>query len=108
MLFGEGTRAGNRQYLFRRIAWRLQALAEGDLTERARRRAQDSARDADLRPVPPPPTPHPDGRRGRELAMPPAPGELKTVAGGSQCRATTPADAGPNTHAPVQGAHVTR
>src|SRR5262249_21163894 len=31
------------------IAWRLQALAEGDLSERARRRAEELARDADLR-----------------------------------------------------------
>jgi hypothetical protein len=40
--------------LFRRIAWRLQALAEGDLTERARDRAREIARDADLRVVAPP------------------------------------------------------
>ncbi|MBK9128156.1 MAG: DUF2924 domain-containing protein [Phycisphaerales bacterium] len=44
-VLGEVTRSGNRQCLFPRIAWRLQALAEGDLTERARRRAQELARD---------------------------------------------------------------
>ena len=33
----------------RRVAWRLQALAEGDLTERARERALMLAADADLR-----------------------------------------------------------
>ena len=33
----------------KRIAWRLQALAEGDLTERARRRADLLASDADVR-----------------------------------------------------------
>lgn len=27
-LFGEENRSANRQYLFRRIAWRLQALAD--------------------------------------------------------------------------------
>ena len=48
-LFGAETRSSNRQFLFRRIAWRLQALAEGDLTERARRRAAEIAHDADLR-----------------------------------------------------------
>ena len=32
-----------------RIAWRLQALAEGDLSERARTRARELANDADLR-----------------------------------------------------------
>jgi Protein of unknown function (DUF2924) len=52
-LFGEATPASNRTWLVKRIAWRLQALAEGDLSERARRRAQELARDADLRLNPP-------------------------------------------------------
>jgi Protein of unknown function (DUF2924) len=37
-LFGETTHASNRTWLVKRIAWRLQALAEGDLSERARHR----------------------------------------------------------------------
>jgi hypothetical protein len=48
-LFGEATSTGNRTWLVKRIIWRLQALAEGDLSERARRRAEELARDADLR-----------------------------------------------------------
>lgn len=51
-VFGEPSRSGHREYLFRRIAWKLQALAEGDLPERARRiqgRAAELARNADLR-----------------------------------------------------------
>jgi hypothetical protein len=48
-LFGEATAASNRAWRVKRIAWRLQALSEGDLSERARRRAQELARDADLR-----------------------------------------------------------
>src|SRR4029077_4581152 len=52
-LFGEATRATNRLWLIRRLAWRLQALAEGDLSERARRRAAELANDADLRLIPP-------------------------------------------------------
>jgi hypothetical protein len=48
-LFGEPTRAGNRAWLVKRIAWRLQALAEGDLSQRARQRALELAHDADLR-----------------------------------------------------------
>jgi hypothetical protein len=48
-LFGEDSRSGNKDYLYRRIAWRLQANAEGDLSERARRRALEIANDADLR-----------------------------------------------------------
>ena len=53
-LFGEPTFSGNRTWLVRRIAWRLQALAEGDLSERARKRAEEIANDADLRFSPPP------------------------------------------------------
>jgi hypothetical protein len=52
-LFGEPTRAGNRAWLVKRLAWRSQALAEGDLSERARQRASELARDADLRLCPP-------------------------------------------------------
>jgi hypothetical protein len=52
-VFAEDTRCRHREHLFRRIAWRLQALAEGDLTERARERACQLARDADLRIVAP-------------------------------------------------------
>lgn len=48
-VFGEESRSNNRQFLFRRIAWRIQALAEGGLSERARRRALEIANDADLR-----------------------------------------------------------
>ena len=47
-IFGEPTRATNRTWLTKRIAWRLQSLAEGDLSERARTRAVELARDADL------------------------------------------------------------
>ena len=52
-LFGETTKASNRIWLIKRIVWRRQALAEGDLSERARQRAAELARDADLRLNPP-------------------------------------------------------
>jgi hypothetical protein len=52
-LFGEATAASNRTWLIKRIAWRMQALAEGDLSQRARQRAAELARDADLRLNPP-------------------------------------------------------
>jgi hypothetical protein len=52
-VFGDCTNAANRAWLVKRIAWRLQALAEGDLSERARRRAAELANDADLRLNPP-------------------------------------------------------
>jgi Protein of unknown function (DUF2924) len=48
-LLGQASPSFNRAYLFRRIAWRLQAEAEGDLSERARRRASELANDSDLR-----------------------------------------------------------
>jgi len=48
-VFGEATRSGNKDWLWKRIAWRMQANVEGGLTERARRRAEELANDADLR-----------------------------------------------------------
>ena len=48
-VFGEATRSGNKDYLRKRIAWRIQANAHGDLSEQARRRADELANDADLR-----------------------------------------------------------
>ena len=52
-VFGEPVRSRHRQYLIRRIAWRLQANAEGGLTERALRRAEELANVADVRVTPP-------------------------------------------------------
>src|SRR5262245_7401631 len=51
---GEPTRSFHKEFLVRRIIWRLQAIEEGDLTERARMRATEIANDADLRLRPPP------------------------------------------------------
>lgn len=48
-VFGEATNAGNKDWLRKRIAWRVQALAEGDLSQRARERAAELANDADVR-----------------------------------------------------------
>ena len=48
-VFGEESRSRHKEFLRKRIGWRLQALAEGDLSERARRRADELANDADLR-----------------------------------------------------------
>src|SRR5262249_54685862 len=53
-VFGEyPPRTGNKTSLLRRILWRLQALEEGDLSQRARRQAALLANDADLRLVRP-------------------------------------------------------
>jgi hypothetical protein len=48
-VFGEESRSNHKQFLFRRIAWRIQANAWGGLSERARQRALEIADDADLR-----------------------------------------------------------
>jgi len=52
-LTGQPVRTRHRAYLIRKIAWRLQADAEGDLSERARRRAAELADDGDVRLMPP-------------------------------------------------------
>lgn len=52
-IFGEEPRSRHRAYLIRKIAWRIQANAEGDLSERARRRAAELAVDAEVRTTPP-------------------------------------------------------
>ena len=48
-LFAQSSHSNHKDYLFRRVAWRLQALAEGGLSERARHYARGIATDADLR-----------------------------------------------------------
>jgi hypothetical protein len=52
-VFGDPTHSHNKVWLVKRIAWRLQALAEGDLSQRARQRAAELVHDADLRLSPP-------------------------------------------------------
>jgi len=79
-LFGEAPPCRHRQSLVRRLAWRLQALTEGDLSERARHRAAAIARDADLR-LTAPRSPHdglPLSRRGDRDARLPRPGTILT------------------------------
>jgi len=67
-VFGEATNAHHKQWLVRRIIWRMQATVDGDLSERARQRARELANDADLRvsapkanKVAPSSSPHPPG-----------------------------------------------
>jgi len=59
-VFGEPSRSGNKDFLLKRISWRMQSLAEGSLSERAKQRAAELGRDADIRmtmPRPPQTTP---------------------------------------------------
>src|SRR5881409_441961 len=52
-LYGEETRSFNRVFLWRRLAWRVQELAYGGLSERAKARIAELNRDDDLRFLPP-------------------------------------------------------
>jgi hypothetical protein len=52
-LCGHESHSNHKGYLFRRVAWRLQSLAQGGLSERARQYAREITQDADLRLCPP-------------------------------------------------------
>jgi hypothetical protein len=66
-LHGHKCRTRHRTYLIRKIAWRIQANAEGDLSERAKRRAAGLADDAEVRVTAP-----------KAIICPPRPGEART------------------------------
>ena len=84
-VFGEDTRTAHKQHLVRQIAWRLQVQAQGDLSERARRRALEIADDADLKTQVPPlweavePTAPKSGRRSGAGRIPVAGTLLRRV-----------------------------
>jgi hypothetical protein len=48
-VFGQSSRSNHKQFLFRRLAWRLQAQAYGDLSDQARQQALAIAQDVELR-----------------------------------------------------------
>jgi len=48
-LFGQPSHSNHKQFLFSRVAWRLQAMAYGELSDHARQRAAALAQDVDLR-----------------------------------------------------------
>ena len=75
-VFGEITNGRHKDWLVRRIIYRLQVLDEGDLSERARRRAAELANDADLRRRPPQaPEAPPDAPRRTKTAQVPTSGD---------------------------------
>ena len=47
-VFGEESRSHHKDWLWKRIAWRIQELAEGGLSERAVQRAKELANEADV------------------------------------------------------------
>jgi hypothetical protein len=89
-VFGEATRTGNKDFLFKRIAWRLQSLAEGSLSERAKQRAAELAGDADIR-----------------MAMPRMPKVTAGVTGGGQTHLKPAPPPGPK-RLPLPGTVLTR
>ena len=67
-VFGEQPRSRHKTYLIRRIAWRLQAIGEGGLSQRALTRVAELADPAEARVTPP-----------RERAEPAPPPPAKTA-----------------------------
>jgi len=62
-VFGEETASRNKTYLFKRIAYRIQEKKYGGLSDRAKKRAEELAKDAPIR----------RGRLGKVQAEPSAP-----------------------------------
>ncbi len=105
-VIGEPTRSSNRQHLIRRLAWRLQALEEGSLSDRAVQRAAELANEADIRLTAPRPRnprnpPRPGLRKGpvsepepvnaaafRDRRLPPPGNVIARVYKGRQLRVT--------------------
>ncbi len=48
-VFGEPSRSSNKDYLRKKIAWRIQELAEGGLSDKAKQRIEELSVDAPLR-----------------------------------------------------------
>ena len=88
-VWGEPTNTRNKQWLIKRIAWKMQANIEGDISARARCRAAELARGTDIRTTAPKsmkPTAKPDGntvtgtvQSGDDDRLPPADSEISRV-----------------------------
>ena len=89
--FGQPSNSRNKQWLFKRIAWRIQELAEGGLSERAKKRAAELAKDADLRLRPPKGTAV-EPKPARDPRLPAVGTELKREHDGKQHTVRVEAD----------------
>lgn len=84
-VFGEEARSRNKPYLAKKIAWRIQELAEGGLSDRAKRRIEELAKDAPIRQVPPrTKVSAPVGERERDPRLPRAGTLLTKTHGGRE------------------------
>jgi hypothetical protein len=82
--FGEKPRSRNRQWLTKRLAWRLQEQAEGGLTDRALRKVNELAAKAPVRHRPPKgwEAPAPEPTTSRDDRLPPSGTVLRREHGG--------------------------
>jgi hypothetical protein len=102
-VFGEATNARHKVWLCKRIAWRLQASAQGDLSQRARQRAALLADDANLRLNPPKP-----GMSATATAAASAPADAASNQTPPQNAPERPASGQPDPRLPPPGTVLTR
>ncbi|ACY15325.1 DUF2924 domain-containing protein [Haliangium ochraceum] len=78
-VFGQESRSRNKDYLRKRVAWGIQARAEGGLSERAEKRAAELADELHIRVRTPPPAPAPEPTpvRTRDPRLPPPGGVIR-------------------------------
>jgi hypothetical protein len=91
-VFGEPSRSRNKAYLQKKIAWRIQELAEGGLSERAKRRIHELAKDAPIRQRPPRGTSPVLGGPVRDPRLPKAGTVLRRTHGGREHLVTVHVD----------------
>ena len=80
-LFGAETRSCHKQQLFKRLAWRIQEMEYGGLSERAMRRAEEIASDLDARFLPPRKPKNGDGHHREALPIRFQPGGIQPAPG---------------------------
>ena len=90
-VYGQPTAAGNKAYLKKRLAWRIQELAEGGLSDHAKARIQELVADAPIRWRTP--KPGAGDANGRDPRLP-APGSVITRSHGGVDHEVTVLDDG--------------
>lgn len=84
-VFGDEPRSRNKDYLWKRIAFRLHELSEGGISDRVKKRAEELARDTDLRVKPPKDfLPLPDEKLKRDPRLPEPGSTLKREYNGKE------------------------
>ena len=91
-VFREESRSRNKAYLRKKIAWRIQELAEGGLSDRAKRRIEELAANAPIRQRPPRGTPTTSDQPPRDPRLPKPGTILRKAHGGSEHLVTVHTD----------------